>query len=49
MTTRLLGQSDVAAHVTDAQCRVLVALCRPSKGGVSDARPATNPQIATEL
>ena len=49
VTTRLSGQSEVAAHVTDAQRRVLVALCRPFKGGVSDAVPATNPQIAEEL
>jgi pSer/pThr/pTyr-binding forkhead associated (FHA) protein len=49
VTTRMSGQTDLAAHVTDAQRRVLVALCRPFKGGVSDAVPATNPQIATEL
>jgi hypothetical protein len=35
--------------VTDAQHRVLIALCRPFKGGVTDATPATNPQIADEL
>jgi hypothetical protein len=28
---------------------VLIALCRPFKGGRSDATPATNPQIAGEL
>ena len=28
---------------------MLVALCRPFKGGASDATPATNPQIAAEL
>ena len=38
-----------AASVTDAQRRVLIALCRPFKGGVTDAVPATNPQIAAEL
>src|SRR4051794_4355187 len=38
-----------AASVTDAQRRVLVALCRPFKGGARDAVPATNPQIAEEL
>ncbi len=49
ITTRLSDQRDVAATVTDAQRRVLVALCRPFKGGVSNAVPATNPQIAAEL
>jgi hypothetical protein len=48
-TTRFSHQADMAAHVTEAQRRVLVALCRPFKGGVSDAVPATNPQIASEL
>ena len=38
-----------AASVTEAQQRVLIALCRPFKGGVTDAIPATNPQIADEL
>jgi hypothetical protein len=38
-----------AASVTEAQHRVLIALCRPFKGGVTDAIPATNPQIADEL
>ena len=38
-----------AASVTDAQRKVVVALCRPFKGGVTDAVPATNPQIAEEL
>jgi pSer/pThr/pTyr-binding forkhead associated (FHA) protein len=48
-TTRQSDQSEVAARVTAAQRRVLVSLCRPFKGGVSDAVPATNPQIAEEL
>jgi pSer/pThr/pTyr-binding forkhead associated (FHA) protein len=48
-TTRLSDQRDLAASVTDAQRRVLVALCRPFKGGASYATPATNPQIASEL
>jgi pSer/pThr/pTyr-binding forkhead associated (FHA) protein len=48
-TTLLSGESDVAARVTDAQRRVLIALCRPFKGGVNEAVPATNPQIAQEL
>jgi hypothetical protein len=38
-----------AASVTEAQRKVLVALCRPFKGFVTDAVPATNPQIAEEL
>lgn len=49
LTTRVSDQRDVAAAVTDAQRRVLVALCRPFKGGTSYATPATNPQIAAEL
>ena len=49
VTTRLSDQRDVAAHVTDAQRRVLVALCRPFKHQASAATPATNPQIAAEL
>jgi pSer/pThr/pTyr-binding forkhead associated (FHA) protein len=36
------------ADLTDAQRRVLVALCRPFKGG-GFAAPATNQQIAAEL
>jgi pSer/pThr/pTyr-binding forkhead associated (FHA) protein len=49
LATRLSDERDVAASVTDAQHRVLVALCRPFKGGGSYATPATNPQIAAEL
>jgi pSer/pThr/pTyr-binding forkhead associated (FHA) protein len=49
LTTRLSDQRDLAASVTEAQRRVLVALCRPFKGGASYATPATNPQIASEL
>jgi hypothetical protein len=37
-----------APEVSDAQRRVLVALCRPLQGDVS-AAPATNEQIATAL
>jgi pSer/pThr/pTyr-binding forkhead associated (FHA) protein len=48
-TTRLSDQRDVAARVTDAQRRVLVALCRPFKHQPALAMPATNPQIAAEL
>jgi pSer/pThr/pTyr-binding forkhead associated (FHA) protein len=49
LTTGLSEQRDVAASVTEAQRRVLLALCRPFKGGASYATPATNPQIASEL
>jgi FHA domain/Bacterial regulatory proteins, luxR family len=35
--------------LTEAQRRVLVALCRPFKGGDAFAAPATNQQIADEL
>jgi pSer/pThr/pTyr-binding forkhead associated (FHA) protein len=47
--TRLSDQPELAASVTDAQRRVLVALCRPFKGSPPYATPATNPQIAEEL
>ena len=46
---RLSDGREVAVPVTDAQRRVLVALCRPMKDGAQDAVPATNPQIAEEL
>jgi pSer/pThr/pTyr-binding forkhead associated (FHA) protein len=36
-------------RLTDAQRRVLVALCRPSRTGRRFATPASNQQIATEL
>jgi pSer/pThr/pTyr-binding forkhead associated (FHA) protein len=49
VTTRLSNGRDVAAHVTDAQRRVLIALCRPFKNQAHAATPATNPQIAAEL
>jgi hypothetical protein len=35
--------------VSEAQRRVLVALCRPCLGGATHAAPATNRQIADEL
>lgn len=37
------------ADLTEAQRRVLVALCRPFKSGDAFAAPATNQQIAEEL
>ena len=38
-----------AMHLSEAQRRVLVALCRPFKDGSAFATPATNQQIADEL
>ena len=35
--------------MSDAQRRVLIALCRPFAGGDPWARPATNKDIAAEL
>ena len=37
------------AHITDAQMRVLTALCRPYANGDAFTVPATNRQIADEL
>ena len=46
----LLGEGGaLAASITAAQRRVLIALCRPFAGGSAYATPATNPQIAEEL
>lgn len=47
-TTRVQAVGS-AVQVTPAQRRVLIALCRPYKGGANFATPATNPQIAEEL
>ena len=48
--TTKISQSVVAfTAVSEAQQRVLVALCRPFAGGDPWARPATNKQIAAEL
>jgi len=49
LTTLRSDQRDVAASVTDAQRRVLVALCRPLKHDPNAAMPATNRQIADDL
>jgi pSer/pThr/pTyr-binding forkhead associated (FHA) protein len=38
-----------ATSVTDAQRRLLIALCRPFKGSPPFATPATNQQIADEV
>jgi predicted component of type VI protein secretion system len=48
-TTRVATPAVGAVTVTPAQKRVLIALCRPYKGGAAYATPATNPQIAAEL
>lgn len=45
----VIGTSLVAPALSDAQRRVLVALCRPYRGGGGYATPATNRQIADEL
>ncbi len=47
--TVLSGDALTAAGVSPAQKRVLVALCRPYKGGAAFATPATNGDIAGEL
>ena len=48
-TTRHTADGFGDLHITDAQRRVLVALCRPYKDDEAWARPATNQQIAEEL
>jgi hypothetical protein len=47
--TVLAGEVSAAATVSPAQRRVLVALCRPYKGGADFATPATNGEIGAEL
>ena len=42
-------QTVPAPHVSDAQRRVLVALCRPYVAGGAYATPASNQQIADEV
>jgi pSer/pThr/pTyr-binding forkhead associated (FHA) protein len=49
LATVVPEDSVAPAELTDAQRRVLVALCRPFKGGDAFAAPATNQQIAEEL
>ena len=48
-TTKVSQSVTAFTAVSDAQRRVLVALCRPFSGGDPWARPATNKQIAEEL
>jgi predicted component of type VI protein secretion system len=43
------GEPPSAAQLSDAQRRVLVALCRPYRDGDRFARPASNTEIAAEL
>jgi FHA domain len=47
--TALSEDAQLATGVTEAQRRVLIALCRPLKGGGAFAAPATNQQIADEV
>jgi len=48
-TTQYADDRELAVGVTESQRRVLIALCRPFKGGAADASPTTNPAIAGEL
>jgi pSer/pThr/pTyr-binding forkhead associated (FHA) protein len=47
--TRMAGDAPPEAKVSEAQKRVLVALCRPFKDGSPYATPATNQEIADQL
>jgi pSer/pThr/pTyr-binding forkhead associated (FHA) protein len=47
--TRMAGDSPPEAKVSEAQRRVLVALCRPFADGSPYATPATNQDIANQL
>jgi pSer/pThr/pTyr-binding forkhead associated (FHA) protein len=47
--TRMAAETPPEARVSEAQRRVLVALCRPFRDGSPYATPATNQQIAEEL
>lgn len=48
-TTTPRGEHTDVVTLSDAQRRVLIALCRPFKGSTSFVTPATNDQIAGEL
>jgi pSer/pThr/pTyr-binding forkhead associated (FHA) protein len=48
-STVLADDVMVAAHLSETQRKVLVALCRPFKDGAVHATPATNQHIADEL
>lgn len=47
--TVVAAEAAAAASISPAQRKVLVALCRPYKGGGSFATPATNQEIGAEL
>jgi hypothetical protein len=47
--TVMAEESPATIHLSDAQRRVLVALCRPYKDGAAFSSPATNAEIAEEL
>ncbi len=49
VTFRSPGRAPPATVLSSTQRRVLVALCRPYKGGRAPARPAGDEQIAEEL
>lgn len=48
-TTRGVGEIPSRSSLTDAQIKVLIALCRPYKGGSGYGVPSSNQQIADEL
>jgi pSer/pThr/pTyr-binding forkhead associated (FHA) protein len=48
-TTVIATDVPAAASISPAQRKVLVALCRPYKGGANFATPATNQEIGAEL
>jgi hypothetical protein len=47
--TVVAGDTPIPQQLTEAQRRVLIALCRPYLGDERFATPATNQQVATEL
>jgi pSer/pThr/pTyr-binding forkhead associated (FHA) protein len=47
--TDVSGSLPTRSTLTDAQLRVLTALCRPYKGGATYASPPSNQQLADEL
>lgn len=48
-TTSAAGQIPTRSSLTAAQLKVLLALCRPCKGGSAYSVPASNQQIADQL
>ncbi len=49
VASTVIGRSVVTPALSEAQRRVLVALCRPYREGAAYATPATNRQIADEV